>query len=133
MTSHIQVEANRRNAQKSTGPRTPEGKAVVRYNALKHGFRARTVLAPGENFEEYDEFRQGFYDQWKPANPTETAFVEQVATAFWRLDRVRRIEAEMMEDDIERCRERWNNPAPTLGFAMARDLAAYNTYYKLGL
>ena len=105
----------------------------MRYNALKHGFRARTVLAPGENFEEYDVFRQGFYDQWKPANPTETAFVEQVATAFWRLERVRRIEAEMMEDDIERCTKRYKNDKVTLGFSIARDLAPHNTYNKLGL
>jgi hypothetical protein len=49
VTSDKKAEANRRNALKSTGPRTPEGKAAVRLNALKHGLLSEEILLPGED------------------------------------------------------------------------------------
>ena len=55
MTSEKQAQANRRNALKSTGPKTPEGKAAVRLNANKHGLRSREVLLPGEDEEALKE------------------------------------------------------------------------------
>ena len=55
MTSTKQIEANRRNSLKSTGPRTPEGKAVASLNNLRHGLRARTVVLPGEKPEEFHQ------------------------------------------------------------------------------
>jgi hypothetical protein len=51
MTSEKQAEANRRNALKSTGPKTPEGKNAVRLNALKHGLLSQEILLPGEDEE----------------------------------------------------------------------------------
>ena len=51
MTSDKKAEANRRNALKSTGPKTPEGKAAVRLNALRHGLRSEEILLPGEDEE----------------------------------------------------------------------------------
>ena len=51
MTSEKKAEANRRNALKSTGPKTPEGKDAVRLNALKHGLLSRETLLPGEDEE----------------------------------------------------------------------------------
>ena len=59
MTSEKQIEANRQNARKSTGPRTPEGKAAVRLNALRHGLCSEEILLPGEDEEalrELDEY-----------------------------------------------------------------------------
>ena len=53
MTTEAQIEANRANAQKSTGPRTPEGKATVAQNAVKHGLLARTAVLHGEDWEEH--------------------------------------------------------------------------------
>lgn len=51
MTSDNKAEANRRNALKSTGPSTPEGKAAVHLNALRHGLRSEQILLPGEDKE----------------------------------------------------------------------------------
>jgi hypothetical protein len=51
MTSEKKAEANRRNALKSTGPKTPEGKDAVRLNALKHGLLSQEILLPGEDEE----------------------------------------------------------------------------------
>ena len=55
MATLKQFEANRRNAQKSTGPKTPEGKSAVSMNALRHGLRARSVVLPGEDRAEFNQ------------------------------------------------------------------------------
>ncbi len=62
MTSVKQIEANRRNAQKSTGPKTNEGKEVSRLNVLKHGLLAEMLLLPDENVEAFEQLREGLYD-----------------------------------------------------------------------
>jgi hypothetical protein len=54
MATAAQIAANRANSQKSTGPRTPEGKAASRFNALKHGLDAASILLPGEDPDAYD-------------------------------------------------------------------------------
>ncbi len=55
MTSDKQIRANRRNALKSTGPKTPEGKTAVRMNARMHGLRSQEVLLPGEDEAAFEE------------------------------------------------------------------------------
>ena len=67
MATSKQIEANRRNAQKSTGPRTPEGKAIVAQNALKHGFWSPEVVIKGEDAEEFEIFRAGLLEELAPA------------------------------------------------------------------
>ena len=60
MTTEAQVNANRANAQKSTGPRTPEGKAKVAQNALKHGLLAKQAVVAGEDTDDFDLLRDQF-------------------------------------------------------------------------
>jgi len=62
MTTEAQMAANRANARKSTGPRMPEGRAVVAQNAVKHGLLARTAVLHGEDWEEYTCFREEMGD-----------------------------------------------------------------------
>jgi hypothetical protein len=88
MATVKQIEANRRNALKSTGPKTPEGKAAVRMNALRHGLRARSILIPGENPADYDQLCAGLQAEWRPQTPTEQLLVEQMAVAQWKLARL---------------------------------------------
>lgn len=68
-----QIEANRRNALKSTGPQTPEGKAAVSLNALKHGLFARQVVVRGHNLkesrEEFESFYRQYYEHLAPVGP----------------------------------------------------------------
>ncbi len=59
MATEAQVQANRANAQKSTGPQTPEGKAIVSRNAITHGLLARAGVIPGEEVHEFQAHRQG--------------------------------------------------------------------------
>ena len=63
MTSEKKAEANRRNALKSTGPKTPEGKDAVRLNALKHGLLSEEILLPGEDEEALRELGEHLRDR----------------------------------------------------------------------
>jgi hypothetical protein len=93
MSSELQIEANRLNAQKSTGPSTPEGRAAVRLNGLKYGLYAETLILPGEDPAEFDAMLDRLDAEHQPATPTEEIFVSQLAMASWRRLRVQRMEA----------------------------------------
>src|SRR5882724_9651302 len=88
MATIKQIEANRRNALQSTGPTTPEGKAAVRLNALRHGLRARTVVLPGEQPEEFQQLCDDLEAEWRPKSRTEQFYVEQMAVSQWKLNRM---------------------------------------------
>jgi hypothetical protein len=98
MASLKQIEANRRNALKSTGPRTPEGKVAVRLNALRHGLRARTVLLPGESLEDFHTLCEALEQEWQPRTRTEQFYLEQMAVAQWKLTRMEVGEADLFAD-----------------------------------
>ena len=92
MLSQRQLDANRRNAKLSTGPRSPEGRAAVGLNALRHGLTAQTAVLPNESPEEFQELLDAFLADYQPDGPTETLLVEQMAMASWRLRRMRALE-----------------------------------------
>ena len=93
MTSEGKAEANRRNAQKSTGPRTPGGKAAVRLNALRHGLLSKEVLLPGEDGEALGELGDRLWAELQPVGELENLLVGRVVAAVWRLRRLGRVEA----------------------------------------
>ena len=95
MATLKQIEANRRNALKSTGPRTPEGKAVVSLNSLRHGLRARTVVLPGENRHEFHRLCDDLEAEWQPQSRTEQFYLEQMAVSQWKLTRMEVGEADI--------------------------------------
>src|ERR1019366_1986949 len=88
LISDEQQEANRQNASHSTGPKTPEGKAAVRLNALTYGLRARCILIPGENPADYQQLWADLEAEWQPQTRTERLYLEQMATSQWLLARV---------------------------------------------
>ena len=89
-------EANRHNALKSTGPKTKEGQAVAKFNALRHGLRAVQTVVPGEDPEEWETHRAAVVGDLNPTGPLELALAEQVAAKLWRLGRVVRYEADLI-------------------------------------
>ena len=93
MSSDQQIEANRLNAQKSTGPRTAEGKERVASNALKHGLTGKQVVLPGEDPAEFDAFRSGLIAELAPQGALEEILAEKVVADAWRLRRVPPLEA----------------------------------------
>ena len=97
MASTKQVAAGRRNAQKSTGPRTQSGKARSSRNALKHGLSADQVVMLDEDPAAFEALRDDLYDHYQPADPVAKHLVEQVAASIWRLRRVPEIEAGIFE------------------------------------
>ena len=104
MATDAQIQANRENAKKSTGPRTPEGKARVSKNALKHGLLAQDSVIPGEDPAEFDRHLTLYEDTYNPANCVERELVLQIADSAWRMRRLSRIEATVMTAGIERTR-----------------------------
>jgi hypothetical protein len=97
MATEAQVSANRRNARKSTGPRTREGKATVAWNALKHGLRARRDVILGEEQEEFDLHRKQFLEELAPVGKLETAMAGRIVSLTWRLQRAERLQNEVFD------------------------------------
>jgi hypothetical protein len=87
---------NRANAQQSTGPRTEAGKQRSALNALTHGLTCRTAVLPSEDPAAYEQHRRQFLEEYRPATPTETAFVEELADTSWRLKRIPLLEADLL-------------------------------------
>ena len=92
MASSRQVEANRRNAQKSTGPRTDAGKGKVALNAIKHGLLSQQVVLPNEDEKEFAEFSLRLITALGPVGELEEMLVATIAASAWRLRRVIRVE-----------------------------------------
>ena len=96
MTSPARIAANRRNAQKSTGPRTPEGKRAVRLNALWHGAFATDPLLPDEDPVAFSRLRDGLRRHYQPASQDEEALVQRAVLAAWRLQRLAAMETRVL-------------------------------------
>jgi hypothetical protein len=97
LTSTKKVEANRRNAAKSTGPKTAAGKRRVARNAIKHGFFSKYILVQHPEAEEsqaeYDELRSAIYSHFQPLGVLEEFWVERIVVSSWRWRRVLRAES----------------------------------------
>ncbi len=93
MTSEKQARANRQNALKSTGPRTPEGKAAVRHNAVRHGLLAEEVLIAGEDEAAFADLGERLRDELQPVGELESTLVDRIIGTSWRLRRIGRVEA----------------------------------------
>jgi hypothetical protein len=92
MATTAQIQANRLNAQKSTGPRTPEGKEKASQNAIKHGLLAREAIIQGEDPAEFEIYREGMLQTLAPAGAVETMLAERVVGLSWRLLRAERLQ-----------------------------------------
>ena len=86
-SSLLQIESNRRNAQSSTGPRTPEGKRRSCLNATRHGLTGQIVVLPSEDLNAYQTHCDDFVQEWRPVGPTEKHLVQTLADCQWRLHR----------------------------------------------
>ena len=87
-SSPERIAANRANAQKSTGPKTPEGRAASKMNAVKHGLLSREVLVAGEDRQELTALQEWFEKDLQPVGPMEAMLVGQIVATHWRLRRV---------------------------------------------
>jgi hypothetical protein len=101
MPTEAQINANRLNAQKSTGPTSPQGKAASSLNALKSGIDAWSNIIPGEDPAELEALTAQFVPHFHPADPIQLSLVDTLISAEWIQRRVRRIEAQLWNYQIE--------------------------------
>lgn len=97
MASDRQIAANRRNAAKSTGPRTEDGKMRSRQNAVRHGLTAETVVPVLEDRDEYETFEAAIRADYRPQSAIEEQLVARIASLLWRLRRTTLMEAGLFE------------------------------------
>ena len=123
MATEAQILANRRNALHSTGPRSAEGKAASRFNALKTGIQAKSLVIPGEDPVELEELAAGYHREFQPATPLERFLVDSLIQDEWQIRRYRTIEARLWEQSL----------APedaNLGEAYIRNLPAFTRLHR---
>ena len=128
--SQKQLEANRENG-KLGGVKTEEGKAVSKYNALKHGLLSREVLLEGEDEKVLIEIGKKLRLELEPQTELELVLVDRITANVWRLRRVMQIEREMMDDDRNDMGFSLSGGKKTLGAALSYDFANNDTYGKL--
>lgn len=97
MTTFRQIQANRRNALKSTGPSTHEGKQRSRCNAVRHGLTAETVIASLEDADDYRAFEAAITADYDADSAVERELVLRLAGLLWRLRRAGAIETGLFE------------------------------------
>src|SRR5450759_3110960 len=115
-------EANRRNAARSTGPKTPEGKAASSKNAIKHGLTAVEVLLPNEDPVAYNARLQTWFDFDQPTDPGHVAAIERLVYTQIRLDRCTRHETETTKERILHAADRFDADALASAYALGRRL-----------
>ena len=135
MATEAQQNANRENAKKSTGPRTPEGKAISSRNSLVHGMTSGKFLPPDGDPEEYFQLLNQFRDRFKPSDEVEGRLVERMAAAEFKMCSVRYMDAGLFHYELK------TNPMPQhfsedertnpLAWAFQCDAAHHNAFSKL--
>jgi hypothetical protein len=109
MTSYRQIEANRRNALKSTGPKSEQGKQTSRCNALRHGLTAETVIGALEDAEDYETFEAAVTADYDAQSAVERELVLRLASILWRLRRATNMETGLFEIQARHLRDYQEN------------------------
>ena len=111
MVSNKQLEANRRNAELSTGPVTDEGKSIVSKNRVSHGVLSRDVVLPGmeqfENVEDFKQLKESLEEYWQPEGVMEESLCEDLAIQWWRMRRLYRHESGSLKERHENTKKFW--------------------------
>ena len=102
MATIQQIEANRLNAQKSTGPRSVEGKAVSCFNAIKTGIDAKSQIIRGEDPAELQTLTAEYQQRWQPATPEQRLLVDTLIDCEWLLRRFRKAEAQLWQYKMQK-------------------------------
>jgi len=145
MSTQAQIDANRLNAQKSTGPRTPEGRAAVRLNGVTHGLTAETLVLKGESEADFKALFESLEAEHQPTTSTEEILVADLAMATWRRRRLYNMEAGFYKvrlnneakhaapeklDDASLLGKVANNSGDTMALIGRQDARLERSYYK---
>jgi hypothetical protein len=127
MASPERIAINQKNAQNSTGPTSVEGKAVTRFNALRHGLDAASLVIPGEDPAELAELSCDLHREHSPCGALETELVEILTRSIWFQHRYARIEAQLIPVILRKL----DDPDATVADAYYHDAAGPNVLGKL--
>ena len=108
MVSQRQLEANRANAKRSTGPKSASGKARSRLNAVTHGLTARQLVVGAEKPEDFDALREALFADLEPSGALQCELVDEIARLTWRLRRIPVLEADLLNRLTIRPDDLWN-------------------------
>jgi choline dehydrogenase-like flavoprotein len=103
MTTSAQIAANKSNAQRSTGPKTPEGKAISSLNRFKHGCTGAFTVLPWESQDEFEMLIDSLRDEHKPCGVTEMILVDKMAQALWLSKRAQMLQHVAFNQEIPVC------------------------------
>ena len=115
MATHKQNEANRQNAQKSTGPRSAEGKTASRFNALKSGIDAKSHVIPGEDASQLETLVAEYQERFSSATPERRLLVDTLVSSEWLLRRLNRAEAEFWQYEAQRTKSSYDSNKHPIG------------------
>jgi hypothetical protein len=102
-TTSAQIAANQSNAQQSTGPKTPEGKAIAARNNFRHGFTGEFTVLPWEKQEEFNMLMDALRDEHEPSGLTERILVDKMAQALWLTKRAVMLQHVTFNDQLPTC------------------------------
>ena len=108
MVSQRQLEANRANAKRSTGPKSVSGKARSRLNAVTHGLTSRQLVVGAEKPEDFDALREALFADLEPSGALQCELVDEIARFQWRLRRIPVLEADLLNRLTIRSNDLWN-------------------------
>lgn len=129
MATPKQIAANQENARASTGPKSAGGLSRSSKNATRHGLTAGEVTIFDEAADRFDQLRDAYFDALQPVGAIETQLVNQMVIASWRLNRVYRIEAQMIRSEMEEQTQKVSDPL--VDFIQNGNLANLNESPKL--
>jgi hypothetical protein len=112
MSTLKQIQANRQNAQKSTGPRSVEGKAASRFNALESGTDAKSQVLPDEDPDQLEALLTEYRERFSTAAPERRLFVDTLVNSEW-LKGLQRLEAAERTEEAEQTESAVTDPPPT--------------------
>jgi len=125
MSTKAQIDANRANAQKSTGPKSAEGKAKSSLNRVSHGFNSATLFLGGENREEFEALLSDLTAEFHPATPSEQILVEKMVHNQWNSLRAVRFQSALLNASVSE-----GYVHPDLGLLIRYQTAADRAYHK---
>ena len=123
MSTAAQIAANQANAQKSSGPKTPEGKTISSLNRLRHGLTGGFALLEGEDPAEYNQLHLNFQDEHKPTSFSEEVLVERMAQHHWLRLRSLELQRLTLEDPDRSMKDRERSLALYLRYQTTNERA----------
>lgn len=131
MATKKQIAANRRNALKSTGPRTEKGKAAVRLNALRHGLRTQPGMLPAESLNELNQIRGEFLRLFQPQSRADVRLVHRMACAHWQVINLQRAESQFLSESFQMSAASRHHSVEAFSRRLARYQRAFNNALDL--